>query len=1016
MKTELSTIVMDGMDVVECIRREALNKNTVKRPLEDITQIEWQNTVELYILGDDTARLADGGLEAGCYLDSDASAQVIVLGASNERITRIINRCGGRLRTLDLRFLNMESLELPTRFDQLEHLRLSPMERLREVIGLTSLRGLTGLDLSFTDIGSVFDVTKLPLLRRLELAGNMTLNRVDGLNRLSNLEELDLSGTAVGEELDLSSLRKLKRLRLVDADQLKRVFGLGENPDLEYLDLSCSGLITIPDDVRKLKKLIHMDMSNLSLEDLPDWIPELKLDFTFCNDGINLRGTNVIGTDMQLFNEKVDDQGFGDYQKRIQIWFEDRKNAVAKPLNEVKVVFLGDGGAGKSHIIARLLQNGEQTTDFPNISTPGITVQDKTYDIGDRSMNVHYWDFGGQEILHSMHRMFLTKRTLYVVVVNVRDGNQDERARYWLHNLKSFADGAPVLLVLNQMDMNKNASINEEDLRKLYPGLTEVVKLSALTYSDEEFRKRFVNILLGHIAEMDILDMPLIAAGRRVKDILQNMPDSYIHGDVFRRICDECGVTGTDAVRRDLLDYYSELGISFCYSDSMELEDHVVLRPDWITNAIYVILFNKVETVNSGLVSHEMIYRMLSSEDAQSIRRTVAAAKYERVEVDYVLKVFRKFRLSFLVEDGVEFLPMLCDANSTAAAVEYENAEDALEFRLYYEYLPNNAIHRLMVDRRKEMDRTNVWLTGARFVCGDTGRSAVVKSEGNLIRILVRADKEPRNPQRYLDELKESLERINEIMGLTVSNMEVVYKEDGKTACFDYADLMFAQEVGETHIPCREFRKRIRLADVLMQSDFPEDEKQKKLMADIRYACEILQSNSFFRNSNEDVRTTHIRDLLMARDYIVIDQHRSGISAGGLQSGEVDLDIRLTSGDAWSALEALNLKGSSDSQIEYWNAHLKKLLNNYNDVGRSFLFFVSYVQCPKEKFSEICSDLFEHMRFYSPPGFELLQRFVQEIPLGSHEEQSRFIRIFKCVYDCGGVTMTVYHYFVRIGE
>ena len=42
MKTELSTIIMDGMDVVECIRQEALIKNTAKRPLEDITRIDWQ--------------------------------------------------------------------------------------------------------------------------------------------------------------------------------------------------------------------------------------------------------------------------------------------------------------------------------------------------------------------------------------------------------------------------------------------------------------------------------------------------------------------------------------------------------------------------------------------------------------------------------------------------------------------------------------------------------------------------------------------------------------------------------------------------------------------------------------------------------------------------------------------------------------------------------------------------------------------------------------------------------------
>lgn len=555
----------------------------------------------------------------------------------------------------------------------------------------------------------------------------------------------------------------------------------------------------------------------------------------------------------------------------------------AKPLNELKVVFLGDGEAGKSHTIARLLNDGIQVDKFRGVSTPGIVIEDKEYQVGSRQVKVHYWDFGGQEILHSMHRMFLTTRTLYVVMLNVREGNQDDRARYWLHNLRSFANGAPVLLVLNKMDMNRNASVNESDLRSLYPKLTQIVKLSTKEDSEEEFNRQFRDVLLEQIGKMDILDYSFIPAWRRLKDKLQNMTENYIKGGVFRDYCDECGVRGSDTIRRDLLNWFSDLGVSFCYSDKDKPEDYVVLRPDWITNAIYIILFNKIEAVTNGLVTHDTIYRMLSSGDSENIRRTVDSATYTREEVDYVLNVIRKFRLSFPVEnERTEFMPMLCNANSTAAAEEYEKDPDALEFRMHYDYLPNNVIHRLMVDRRKELDRSNVWLTGARFACGDTGRSAVVKSEGNLIRILVRAEQEPRDPQRYLDELKESLERINEIMGLTVAKMEVVYKENGKTAHFDYADLLFSQEMGDVLISCRELRKKVRLTDVLMQSDFPEDEKQKKLMADIRQACEMLQEDSLYWKANEDQRTGLLAKLLRAKSYIAMEQHRTGISAGGI--------------------------------------------------------------------------------------------------------------------------------------
>lgn len=892
---------------------------------------------------------------------------------------------------------------------------------LTNLLGVDFPEGLQELNLAFTKISSLVGVKFPAGLKSLTLSATplTSLKGVvfpDGLEylRVSSLDYLDLEGAVFP--------KKLKKLILSYTTVLTGLEHATLPSGLMQLWLDHTNLTILPESIRNLKRLSYLQLSGLELTELPYWLTELGLSFSrtsYSEGTIRMEETIVKDVDMSIFDQS---------QEAILQWFEERKQArlaaevgivveeKAKPLNEVKVVFLGDGEAGKSHTIARLLNDGKQVKKFRGVSTPGIVIEDKDYTIDNRQIKVHFWDFGGQEILHSMHRMFLTKRTLYVVLLNVREGNQDDRARYWLHNLKSFADGAPALLVLNKMDMNKNASVNEEDLRKLYSGLTDVVKLSTLTYNDEEFRKKFVDILLGQIGNMEILDLPLIAAGRRVKDRLQSMTESYIHGDVFRRFCNECGVEGTDAVRRDLLEQFGQLGVSFCYSDSMVLEDYVVLKPDWITNAIYIILFNKVEAVNNGLVSHDTIYRMLSSEDTEKYRRTVAAAKYKEEEVDYVLKVFRKFRLSFQVEKGVEFLPMLCDANSTSAAAEYENAEDTLEFRMHYEYLPNNVIHRLMVDRRKELDRSNVWLTGARFVCGDTGRSAVVKSEGNLIRILVRAKKEPRDPQRYLDELKESLERINEIMGLTVVKTEVAYKADGITEYFDYDQVLMEQELGESKITSLTRRKKIWLADVLMQSDFPEDEKQKNLMADICQACEMLQEDSLYWRANEDQRTGLLAKLLRAKKYIAMEQHRTGISAGGIQSGELDLDIRLTPGDAWSALEALNLKGSSPSQIEYWNAHLKKLLDNYNDVGRSFLFHVSYVQCPKDKFGKIMADLYEHMRFYSPRGFELLRRFVSPVPLGNERDQNQFLRAVKCVYDCGGVVMTVYHFFVRIGE
>ena len=85
------------------------------------------------------------------------------------------------------------------------------------------------------------------------------------------------------------------------------------------------------------------------------------------------------------------------------------------------------------------------------------------------------------------------------------------------------------------------------------------------------------------------------------------------------------------------------------------------------------------------------------------------------------------------------------EAELAALAEEYAKDPNTLEFTMDYECLPDNVIHRLMVEMRNDLDLANVWHTVARFVQAGTAFSAVVKSEGNLLRIFVRSE----NPMHH---------------------------------------------------------------------------------------------------------------------------------------------------------------------------------------------------------------------------------------------------------------------------
>ena len=100
-----------------------------------------------------------------------------------------------------------------------------------------------------------------------------------------------------------------------------------------------------------------------------------------------------------------------------------------RPLNEVKLVLVGEGNVGKTSLVNRLLYD---TFDPNSGMTEGIAIHrwkvtDQQESAAGSKIRVNVWDFGGQEIMHATHQFFLTKRALYVLVLDSRYSEAENR-------------------------------------------------------------------------------------------------------------------------------------------------------------------------------------------------------------------------------------------------------------------------------------------------------------------------------------------------------------------------------------------------------------------------------------------------------------------------------------------------------------------------------------------------------------------------------------------------------------
>lgn len=244
-------------------------------------------------------------------------------------------------------------------------------------------------------------------------------------------------------------------------------------PNLSMLDVSNNIIKDIPPLISELSNLSVLHLSgNLAISRLP---PEMGLLSKLWN--LNLRGCNLNEPLKSMIeSKKYKTMDIIGYLKSI---LED-----SKPYARMKLMVVGLQGIGKTSLLDQLRQEGYgsyrkkppehwakrmgnkninlRTPKGITLSTVGVDVCDWTYEKkqkGQQSfgpVTFRTWDFGGQKEYYSTHQYFLSKRSLYLVVWKMIDGDKAvEGIQQWLVNIQARAPNAPVIIVGTHYDQVK---------------------------------------------------------------------------------------------------------------------------------------------------------------------------------------------------------------------------------------------------------------------------------------------------------------------------------------------------------------------------------------------------------------------------------------------------------------------------------------------------------------------------------------------------------------------------------
>ena len=408
------------------------------------------------------------------------------------------------------------------------------------------------------------------------------------------------------------------------------------------------------------------------------------------------------------------------------------------PLNEARVVFVGEEGVGKTSLIKRLTDGAFIT--YENV-TEGIDIKSWLLNINDQSIKLDLWDFGGQEIYYATHQLFLTRRTLYILVLNSRVSEEENRAEYWLKMIEAFGGNSPVLIVGNKSD-EQPLDINRKALLSKYSNIKGIFEVSCLTGRGiDDLRYGIKQTISSLPHTFDLIPKTWF----EIKAALADLDEDYIAYQDYQVICAEHGlIKSTD--QSLLIDFLHDLG-SVLYFDNSRLGNTIIINFRWLTEAIYSIFSSSLIREDKGVVSFDSLTKILDCN------------RYPLNKHRFILDIMQSFQLCYELKNERFLIPNLL-SKKIPLEVERHDWSDSLQFQYRYDFLPENILFRFIVRQNQFIDKNCVWRNGVVLNLKDNIAFIVSSFEEKTINIFVTGL--PNTRRDTLAAIRYELDSINE--------------------------------------------------------------------------------------------------------------------------------------------------------------------------------------------------------------------------------------------------------------
>ncbi|HEV3385937.1 MAG TPA: COR domain-containing protein [Gemmata sp.] len=784
------------------------------------------------------------------------------------------------------------------------------------------------------------EVGKIEVLTILDLSKNNLTSLPHEIMQFKALIGLYLNNNKLASlPSEIGQLKALTELYLFSNKLTTLPPKIGQLKALKVLYLFNNQLTTLPPEIGQLKTLTSLDLADNQLTSLTPEISQLKaLKELYLHDNPGLGiPDSVLGANYKTVHSSESNkrQPLANPVDILNFYFSQKQAAfegTLKHVNEIKLMLVGRGGAGKTSLRRFFLNQPHKSNEA---ETPGIALDSFTLKCHGQHIVVRLWDFAGQEITHALHQFFLTEGCIYILVLDPRSNTEMTDAFYWLNLLKRYAGHSPVVVAMNRQDERSGGyDVDRHLIKERFPHIQSFIPTNCETRSGcDDLRVA----LLKAIETLNPNEPPRLEVPETWLKVKQECFErghaeangseqpvekrTHLSLEQFQQICQAHRVIDPEK-QKSLARLLHRLGAVLHFVDDIRLRDTSVLDPHWVTDGVYRLLRFKDRPKSDGILSRDDLTKALPDEDEKSAR--------------FLLSLMERFEMCYPLDEGDDgkfasqwLIPGALHQYQPADIGPEWQKPGSVRLRYVYDPLPEGVIPRFIVMTHPLSNRKLCWRNG---VVLEDAQAAVLVRRGekpNIVEIIAFGPDAER--LRLLQIVQGNMERINADVPEPRPFLE--QEIDGLPGTYKRVTELEGAEIEKTPVVVESNRDRklVKIEPTTQLNRISEPESRDP---------DRVPLNAFLSYSQADKRAKDIfvTNLNVMKSKKLITPWHDGLIEPGIQWSD-ELNENLETMDIFVGLLTNHFVASNFIQTVELKAAREKL----QKVGKEFLFVLILV-------------------------------------------------------------------------